>query len=110
MNNAKSTPLFVTAVLGISGFIGWLSGKAVSYRCQSSSAILRLVLNDFRKEGSVDGSWIDSKPSPFQRYAVHTLAYRGGIQRQEDGKPVNYSFVADAYTGSVLDVKRESSH
>ena len=108
MNNIKSSPLFVPIVHGISGFLGWFSGRALGHRCQSSSEILQLVINDFKKEGNIDGSWIDSKPTHFQRYAIRTMAYRGGIQRKEDNELVTYNFIADAYTGSILDVKRES--
>ncbi|KRN59174.1 hypothetical protein [Limosilactobacillus secaliphilus] len=108
MNNSKSiaNPLVISMILGMSGFVGWMAGKFAGNRQQSANAILRLVINDFKREGSVVGSWIDHTPRPFQRFAVHTQAYRGGIQRVEDGKVVNYRFIADAYTGSILDMQR----
>lgn len=108
MNNSKSiaNPWIVSMILGASGFIGWMAGKLAGNRQQSANAILKLVIANFKREGSVVGSWIDQTAKPFQRFAVHTQAYRGGIQRLEDGKTVNYRFVADAYTGSILDMQR----
>lgn len=110
MNNTKSTPLFISAVLCISGILGWFSGKSLGHHYLPDSKLLQLVINEFKKEGRVEGSWIDSKPTPFQRYAMQTMAYRGGIQRREDNELVTYNFIADAYTGSILDVKRETSN
>ena len=108
MNNSKNiaNPLAFSMILGMSGLIGWMAGKLAGKRQQSANTILRLVIADFKREGSVIGSWIDQTPRPFQRFAVHTQAYRGGIQRLEDGKTVNYRFIADAYTGSILDMQR----
>lgn len=108
MNNSKSiaNPLTISMILGMSGLIGWIAGKLAGNRQQSANAILKLVINDFKREGTVVGSWIDQQAKPFQRFAVHTEAYRGGIQRLEDGQTVNYRFIADAYTGSILDMQR----
>lgn len=58
------------------------------------------------KEGPLAGSWIDYQPIPFQRFAYKTTAYRGGLRRQEDDQLVNYEFLADAYTGSIIELKR----
>ncbi len=72
----------------------------------SANRILKLVKNDFASEGSLTGSWINDKAVPFQRFAVKTQAYEGGVSRLEDGDEVDYEFVADAYTGSLLELKR----
>lgn len=65
-----------------------------------------MVRNDFAREGQITGSWIDHHAVPFQRFAVKTNAYQGGLTRREDDELVNYEFKADAYTGSLLELKR----
>ena len=44
------------------------------------------------------------KPEDYQKHALKTKIYRGGIMRTRDGERQQFEFIADAYTGSVLDV------
>ena len=62
--------------------------------------------NDYKREGTVEGSWIDHQPIPYRQFAVRTLVYRGGIRRFEDDQLVSYEFLADASTGTLLKLKR----
>ncbi|MGY3777515.1 PepSY domain-containing protein [Isobaculum melis] len=68
--------------------------------------ILIRVKNMFLKEGPIEGSWIELKKVPFNKYALHTDIYYGGITRKENDELVQYEFYADAYTGAVLDLYR----
>lgn len=108
MNNGKSlyNPWIISATLGASSALGFLVGKIIGRRKRSANEILNMTVRDFKKEGPVSGSWIDHHSYPFQRFAYKTAVYRGGIQRQEDDQAVNYLFLADAYTGSLLQIKR----
>ncbi len=99
-NNNSLNPWLIPVTLGASGIAGFIAGKL------SANRILKLVKNDFASEGSLTGSWINDKAVPFQRFAVKTQAYEGGVSRLEDGDEVDYEFVADAYTGSLLELKR----
>lgn len=108
MNNSKSlyNPWIISATLGASSVAGFLLGKLLGQRKLSANEILSTTVRDFKKEGTVEGSWIDHHARPFQRFASKTLVYRGGVQRREDDQLVNYIFLADAYTGSILQIKR----
>jgi len=46
------------------------------------------------------------KKAPLQKFALRTDVYYGGITRYEDGQLVQYEFLADANTGSILDIYR----
>lgn len=108
MNDSNNTanPWIVPITLGASGLAGFIAGKLFGNRQMSAKRILKLVRNDFKREGPITGSWIDQHAVPFQRFAVKTNAYQGGLTRREDNQLVNYEFKADAYTGSLLELKR----
>lgn len=109
MNDSNSTinPWLLPVTLGASGILGFLAGKLVGQSRLSADDILKMVHNDFAKEGTITGSWINHHRIPYQRFAVRTDAYEGGLTRLEDDQPVDYQFIADAKTGSLISLKRE---
>lgn len=68
--------------------------------------ILKYVKQLFLKEGPIEGSWIELQKVPLQRFALKTDVYYGGISRIEEDQLIQYEFIADAYTGSILDLYR----
>lgn len=108
MNNSLISPWKVSATLGISSLAGFLIGQLLGSRKQSANRILKMVKHDFKQEGPVIGSWVEAHSEPYQRFAVKTDVYHGGLTRLEDGTPVNYRFIADAHTGSLIELKREN--
>lgn len=109
-SNTALNPWLVSATLGVSGVAGFLVGKLLGNRKMSANKILRNIRSDFRTEGPVTGSWIESFSKPYQRFAFKTDTYRGGISRIEDGKVVNYNFLADAHTGTLLQLERDDKN
>lgn len=92
--------------LSITGVAGFFLGKLIKNEQLNPSDILSKVKKYFLAEGPIEGSWIESKPITFQRFAFKTTAYKGGITRLEDGHPVSYQFLADTHTGTVLNIER----
>jgi predicted small secreted protein len=91
--------------LGIGAAGGYLlKEKLDDSRLISAEKVLKDVKLTFKKEGSIDGSWIGMKPEDYQKHHVSTKVYKGGISRRKDGELEQYEFVADAYTGTVVDV------
>ena len=93
--------------------IGLLSGVASTLLIKnkqnlSADLILQRIKKAFLKEGPIEGSWISFEKQPVRKFAVHTEGYNGGITRLEDNRLVTYEFLADAKTGSVLDINRIS--
>ncbi|WP_088005549.1 hypothetical protein [Indiicoccus explosivorum] len=72
----------------------------------SAEEVLKNVKNAFKAEGPIDGSWIVMKPEPFSQYAITSDVYRGGITRQQNGELEQFEFLADARTGSVIEVRK----
>ncbi|WP_071460425.1 peptidase M4 [Bacillus massilinigeriensis] len=61
----------------------------------------------FKKEGPILGSWINMNQEVYQKGPISFTVYKGGISRSmEDGKTEQFEFVADASTGSIIDVYR----
>ena len=108
MNDSNNTlnPWLVPVTLGASGIAGFLAGKLFGKRPYPANRALKQIRHDFASEGTITGSWIDHQQAPFQRFAVKTSAYRGGLTRLEDGEPVNYEFKVDTFTGSLLELER----
>ncbi|MDZ7834268.1 MAG: hypothetical protein U5K84_01925 [Alkalibacterium sp.] len=83
-----------------------------SYKKYSENKALKAddILNDIKKnllnEGAIDGSWIELTKVPWEKFAHKTDVYYGGVSRYEDSALVQYEFIADAYTGSVIDLYR----
>jgi predicted small secreted protein len=66
------------------------------------------VLNDakklFKKNGPISGSWIQMKAEPYERNELTYQVYKGGISKVAEGKNKQYEFIADAASGTILDV------
>lgn len=97
--------------LVIGASLGILSGVASTLWYQKKrtidpDSVLDNVKQAFLKEGPIEGSWIEFEKKPLRKFAIYSKTYHGGIYRLEDGQMVHYEFVADALTGTVIDVKR----
>lgn len=72
----------------------------------SPNDILDNIKNEFKKQAPIDGSWIFMKTEQFNNGFMETPAYRGGITRTLNGEVESYEFVADARSGSILDINQ----
>lgn len=110
MNNESEFNYFKGG-LALGMGVGLLGGAASALwvkKKQNLSAddVLRKVKQAFLQEGPIEGSWINFEKQPLRKFAVHSQGYTGGIVRLEDGQLVTYEFLADAKTGTVLDIQR----
>jgi len=97
--------------LALGAGLGVVSGvlSALWYqrnRTIDADFVLENVKDAFLKEGPIEGSWIEFEKKPLRKFAIHSKTYNGGISRVEDGSLVQYAFVADAQTGTVIEVTR----
>lgn len=106
-NRTELEVLFGTVGFIVSLLLGLLIHSQVSKR-QTIDAddILENVKKEFRQEGPIDGSWIELTKVPWKKFAYETDVYYGGISRVEETDLVQYEFIADAYTGSLIDIYR----
>lgn len=96
-------------ILGGSLVLFFLFGAAAhsffsSKKTLKADDLLKKVKKEFLKEGPVDGSWIELTKVPWKKYAYETDVYYGGISRFEENKLVQYEFIVDAFTGSLIDL------
>lgn len=90
------------------GFIsGWMTRKeTVEQQPYRADHILTNIKEIFLEEGSIEGSWIEMQPVPYEKFAYKTDGYYGGISRYENEDLVQYEFIADTKTGSLLELYR----
>lgn len=99
--------LFVYIVSILSFLFGVFSYRQYNKnKTLKADNILKKVKKEFLKEDSIDGSWIELTKVPWEKFAHKTDVYYGGISRYEENSLVQYEFIADAYTGSILDIYR----
>lgn len=100
----------LTIGLGI-GLLTGVTAALFTKRKQQLAAddVLKKIKQQFLKEGPIEGSWINFEKKPIRKFAIHTEGYSGGITRLEDERLITYEFLADANTGSVLDIKRTTA-
>lgn len=95
--------LVISAILTF--FAGFFTFFLVDQKAPvNADKILNRVKTQFREEGPIEGSWIEMTKVPWKKYSYETKVYYGGISRIEDGQVTQYEFVADAYSGTLMDV------
>ncbi|MHA6260391.1 hypothetical protein ACXYMX_10925 [Sporosarcina sp. CAU 1771] len=72
----------------------------------SPDTVLKNVKESFIKEGPIDGSWIVMKTEAYTNNVIEMNVYRGGISRIKNGKLEQFEFVADASTGTVVEMTK----
>ncbi len=92
---------------------GFTTGFAVAnYLEEVSHADPEHVLDEIKKKfrtlGPVEGTWIVMKPELFNNGVLDFDVYQGGITVKQAKQAVQYQFIADAKTGSILHVKQQA--
>lgn len=109
MEKERSQELGITLAVGAS--LGVLAGVLatkwlIKRQKMKPEVVLEQVKSAFLAEGPIEGAWIEFTKTPLQKFAIKTQTYTGGITRLEDGDYAQYEFVADAQTGTVMDIYR----
>jgi predicted small secreted protein len=93
-------------ILGIgAGFAGAYAVKeAVRKVHVSPEQILEQAKAVFKKEGPISGSWINMNAETYSKPPIEYQVFKGGISRIADGKTQLYEFIADASTGTIIEI------
>ncbi|AYC29883.1 hypothetical protein [Paenisporosarcina cavernae] len=96
--------------------VGFATGIAAGYLIKEvadrqnplkpANMILSSVKESFRQDGPIDGSWIYMKPEVFHQENVELDVYRGGISKVSEGTPEHFEFLADARTGTIVQIEK----
>ncbi|NRD76155.1 PepSY domain-containing protein [Bacillus sp. BRMEA1] len=71
--------------------------------------VLEKVKKQFKQSGPITGSWIHMEEEPYEKQHITYRVYRGGISKINNDENEQYEFIADASTGTLLEVKRLSA-
>lgn len=74
----------------------------------SSGEALQIAKNAFKKNGTIDGSWIHTTTKFFEQNGLTFEGYNGGIIRTVDNLQEHYEFFIDKKSGAILDLKTVS--
>jgi predicted small secreted protein len=74
----------------------------------SPEKVLEQVKKQFKQNGPINGSWIHMEAEPYEKQHISYQVYKGGISKNNNGENEQYEFIADASTGTLLEVRRLS--
>ncbi|PLT32243.1 PepSY domain-containing protein [Bacillus sp. V5-8f] len=91
------------------GFAAGYAAKQIIDETGSPSPerVLENVKSAVKKDGKIYGSWIVMTPENYEKFNLEYKVYKGGITRQLDGKREQFEFVADASTGTILELTQK---
>jgi predicted small secreted protein len=70
----------------------------------TSDHALKIVKQEIKKQGPIDGSWIHMEPETIERKNISYRVYKGGISRVFENKPEQLEFLVNAENGTILDL------
>lgn len=92
------------AAVGILG--GYTARQMITKQTKvSPEKVLENVKKQFSQNGSISGSWIHMVAEPYQKQQIHYQVYKGGISKTVEGIDEQYEFIADASTGTLIDIR-----
>lgn len=100
-----------TFILGVSaGLIGGYAAKGIIVKKVNVSPekVLEYVKNRFKQYGPIQGSWIHMEVQDYEKHPIQYRVYKGGISRIHNDKNEQFEFVADASTGTILEITKLS--
>lgn len=89
------------------GIIGGYAAKEI-IACKtniSPEKVLEQVKKQFSQNGPINGSWIHMEAEPYEKQQIIYRVYKGGISKNNNGTTEQFEFIADAQTGTLLDVR-----
>ncbi|MBM7653208.1 hypothetical protein [Neobacillus cucumis] len=94
---------FLGAAVGMAS--GYLTKEILSQNTKvTPEKVLGLVKKQFRQHGPISGSWIHMTAEPYVKNHLTYDVYKGGISRNNQGINQQFEFIADAKTGTLIEV------
>ncbi|CRK84447.1 PepSY domain-containing protein [Neobacillus massiliamazoniensis] len=93
------------------GFIGGYAVKEILSQKTNVSPekVLETVKKQFKEHGPISGSWIHMKAESYEKHPMQYHVYKGGISRTNHGENEQFEFIADASSGTILDIRKFSN-
>ncbi|WP_209124045.1 PepSY domain-containing protein [Alkalihalobacillus sp. BA299] len=91
--------------IGVGLAAGLLLRSKLEQDLISPEKALKQVKNKLSHSFNVTGSWIHMIPETWDKNQLEYTVYRGGVTAStEHDKSLQYDFIVDAKTGTILDV------
>lgn len=94
------------ALTGIA--VGWLTKTITDNQYYSPEEVLQNVKKRMKPKGKITGSWIMTNPEQIDMNTISYQVYRGGITCINDEEKSNFEFLADAKTGTIIELHQHS--
>lgn len=91
--------IFLSVATGFAAIFTLIYRKQFKY--YNSEDILKQVKSRFN---NVEASYILHIPKTHQKFDVETKVFHGGITTIYNDQPKNYEFIADAFSGQIIDI------
>ncbi|MBM7644869.1 putative small secreted protein [Scopulibacillus daqui] len=91
--------------VGLAG--GYVLQKALQKSTLSPEQVMQLVKKTAKKALDIDGAWIYLSPENYQQNGLTYKVYKGGLTAKNNENLEHYDFIADASTGTILDLKAQ---
>ncbi|GGH88150.1 putative small secreted protein [Pullulanibacillus pueri] len=96
--------MIITAVSA--GFIGgFLVKKGLERQALSPEKVLSKVKAAAKETIDIDGAWIFLEKEPWMNGKILYDVFKGGLTEVVDDEVTHYDFIADAGTGTLLQLK-----
>lgn len=73
----------------------------------SSEEALKKVKKQVRQALHIDGAWIYLTPQDYSKNGINYNVYKGGLTSKDEDSSLHYDFVADASTGTIIDLNEQ---
>jgi predicted small secreted protein len=97
---------FLGAAVGVIG--GYAVKELIDRKDVSPEKVLETVKSQFKQHGPISGSWIHMEAETYEKHPIKYRVYKGGISRNRDGENEQFEFIADAASGTLIDVNQLS--
>ncbi|KMJ55008.1 PepSY domain-containing protein [Alkalihalophilus sp. As8PL] len=91
--------------IGIGVVAGYFLRPSLSTEKVSPEKALKIVKKTVSGSHAISGSWIHMIPETVERENIRVEVYRGGISTTTETGTVQYEFLADTKTGTLLELK-----
>lgn len=105
MRHNMGSLIFIAAAAGFTA--GMILEKRNRRKPLSPEKVLGSVKKSLQNKLPLDGAWIFLSPHEITRNDLTAYVYQGGITVKKNSGVRHYDFIADAGTGSLIDLKAQ---
>ena len=89
------------------GFACGYAAKIIMHKYEqiAPETILNEVKTEMKQYGKIIGSWIVMTPEVYTINNKQYKVYRGGYTQMSQEQPIQFEFIADARTGTLIELK-----